>query len=107
MRITREGDQRGARLCHAGIKPLARRRIAVPGVEVPRQAQRRERQEGDDFRTVLRGDLFGRHDLGEIRQLVLGHDHLVGQHLPGRARLDRGFQLRCQPGFLLGAQHRA
>ena len=107
VRVAGERDQAGAGRGNAFIQALPRRRIAVPGVEIPGQAECGETEKGLHFGNILRRDLRRCQGLGEIRQPDPGHDDLIGQHLPGRAGGDRAGQFAVEPGFLFGAKHGA
>ncbi len=96
----------------ACIEPLARGRIAVPGVEIERQAgaiadlrrldlAAHAGVQGRDHR--LRP--VGTEQLGEIGALDTGHDDLIADDLPGNAGLDRRGEPFFKPFALRFAEH--
>ena len=85
MCITRQRDE--LRIGGGGrrIKAFACGRETVPGIEVPGQAKLAEINKLGDIAICLGGDLLWRQGFAEIRRFHLGHDDLIGQHLPGLA----------------------
>ena len=106
VRVAAQNGQIGAAAPDAVVKAQARRRITVPGVQIDRQAQTRAFQPAPRARTGHGvGQQVLRHDRDEVRRPHPRHHHLIGQHLPRLAALNRLSQRIFQPGLLLRTEH--
>ena len=91
MHIAGHRDDIGARFVERCIEPVALGRIAVPHVEIERNAETGSHNHIAGELTVA-GRIPaqpGRHFGGEIGEIDPRHDHLIAENAPGLARRDR------------------